>query len=207
MSILKNPKHEIFAQEVALGKSAQDAAKAAGYSDTTSVTQSTRLSKKVEIQSRIVELHAETARRSTWNAAKVLQRLGEQADADIRDLQSEDGKFKPLAEWPLVWRRMIQGLEIEQKSVRSSDGVQAGESKAWDKTQDRIIKIKFVDRLKNLELLGRHKAIDAFVAQKIEGKLEIEVTVQQVAQRLQAGRERLLAARTIEVVPSHNRTN
>lgn len=196
MPVLKNPKHEIFAQELAKGHSAQDAAMAAGYSRTTAITQSTRLSKNVEIQSRIVEINSAVAVKAEWDAAKVLVRLGDQADADLLDIHNEDGSFKPVKDWPLVWRRMIQGVEIEEKSVRSTDGVQAGESKGWDKTGDRIIKIKFVDRLKNLELLGRHKAIDAFVQQK-QGDVNVLVVTPEKAREIAGARQRL--QRVIEV--------
>lgn len=197
MSVLRNPKHEIFAQQSASGKSAYESAMAAGYSKSTALTQSKRLSENVGIQSRIVEINTRIVEKAEWDAAKVLVRLGDQADADLVELQNEDGSFKPLREWPLTWRRMIQGVEVEQKSVRSTDGVQAGESKAWDKTGDRIIKIKFIDRLKNLQLLGQHKAVDAFVQQK-QGDINVLVVTPDKAREIAGARQRLQRVITVQ---------
>jgi phage terminase small subunit len=133
MSVLANPRFELFAQQVALGKSAFEAAIAAGYAPSTANSHVKRLSGNVGIRARIVEIQAQIVERSTWSAARVLERLGEQAEADLIEIQDEKGNFKPVAEWPPHWRKMIQGLEFERKSVRSHDGVQAGESKARTK--------------------------------------------------------------------------
>lgn len=190
MPVLRNAKHERFAQAFAKGESFTQSALTAGYSASNAPFYGSKLAKRDQIIARIGEIRSRVADKSEWDAARVLIRLGEQADADLLDLHNEDGSFKPVQEWPLVWRQMIQGIEVEQKSVRSSDGVQAGDSKSWDKTSDRIIKIKFIDRLKNLELLGRHKAIDAFVAQKSDERhLHVHVH-QEVTQRLQAALHR-----------------
>src|SRR5262245_60323475 len=126
--ILKNPKHEIFAQELAAGKSAQDAAMVAGYAEKSARFRGSKLATKDNIRTRIVELQQSIARTSNWNAAKVLERLGQQADADLNEIRTENGEFLPLDQWPLHWRRMIQGVEIEQKFERSKDGGAA----SWD---------------------------------------------------------------------------
>ncbi|MDV3257805.1 MAG: hypothetical protein LOX97_08515 [Sphingomonas sp.] len=60
MPALKNARHERFAQELAKGKSATDALKAAGYSDPRN---STRLTKKDEIRRRVDELQAKVAKK------------------------------------------------------------------------------------------------------------------------------------------------
>lgn len=189
MPVLKNSKHEIFAQKVAGGCEKQEAAVIAGYSKASASQSASYLCKKPEVLARIAEISTRITEKSEWDATKVLIRLGDQAEADLLDLHNEDGSFKPVKDWPLVWRQMIQGLEIEEKSVRSTDGVQAGESKAWDKTGDRIIKIKFIDRLKNLELLGKHKAVDAFVSQKIEQHNHLHLSAE-VTSRLQNALQR-----------------
>lgn len=60
MPVLKNPKHERLAQELAKGRSATDAMEAAGYSDPRN---STRLTKNDEIQARVAELQERGAKR------------------------------------------------------------------------------------------------------------------------------------------------
>jgi phage terminase small subunit len=185
MPALKNPKHEAVALQKASGTPQLEIAQNLGLTE----GYVSKLCKKVQVLDRIGEIQADIAEKATWDAARVLQRLGEQADADLCEIQDHEGRFKPLSQWPLHWRRMIQGIEYEEKAVRSTDGVQAGESKAWDKTGDRILKIKFVDRLKNLELLGRHKAVDAFVQQKSEDHVHLHLHAE-LNQRIAAGRQR-----------------
>lgn len=58
MPTLSNPKHERFAQEIAKGKSATKAMKAAGYSDPRN---STRMMKNDDIRHRIDELQGKAA--------------------------------------------------------------------------------------------------------------------------------------------------
>jgi len=195
MSILANPRYELFAQHAAAGKSAFDAAILAGYSRSTALGQTKRLSENVGIRSRIVEIQSEIVDKSSWTAARLLTRLGDQAEADLLEISDDNGNFKPIAEWPPHWRKMIQGLEVERKSVRSHDGVQAGDSKSWDKTDDVIIKIKFIDRLKNLELIGRHKAVDAFVQQQKGAELHLHLHAE-IESRLTRARE--IAATRVE---------
>ena len=182
------PKQERFVQEYPKDSNAKAAAIRAGYSPKTAEQIGWQLLQKTSVAEAIQSKTVAIAEKVDWDATKVLIRLGEQADADILDIQDEHGNLKPLKEWPAIWRKMIQGMEVEQKSVRSKDGVQAGESKSWDKTGDRILKIKFVDRLKNLELLGRHKAVDAFVKQSEEKHEHLHLHVS-VEDRLSQARQ------------------
>jgi hypothetical protein len=80
---------------------------------------------------------------------------------------------------------MVQGIDIEEKFERSRD---SGD-KSWDKS-GQIVKIKFVDRLKNLELLGRHKAVDAFVQQK-QGDVNVLVVTPDRAREIARAKQRL----------------
>ena len=43
-------------------------------------------------------------------------------------------------------------------------------------------------------MLARHKAVDAFVAQKIEANVDMQLQMDPITQRLLEGRERLLSA-------------
>jgi phage terminase small subunit len=60
MPVLKNARHERFAQELAKGKSATEATHAAGYADPRN---STRLTKNDEIRRRIDEIQGRAAQR------------------------------------------------------------------------------------------------------------------------------------------------
>lgn len=72
MPVLKNPRHERYAQELARGKSATEAMQAAGYSDPRN---STRLTNKDEIRRRVTELQEKTAQRAEVTVDSLIAEL------------------------------------------------------------------------------------------------------------------------------------
>ena len=57
------------------------------------------------------------------------------------------GNIRPVRDWPLIWRTgLVAGLDVE------SIGEGAG----------RLTKIKLSDRIKRLELIGKHIDVQAF---------------------------------------------
>ena len=74
MPVLRNPRHEKFAQEIAKAKTATAAMAAAGYSDPRN---STRLTKNDEIRKRIEELQQRGAARAEVSVASLLSELEE----------------------------------------------------------------------------------------------------------------------------------
>ena len=76
MPVLRNPRHEKFAQEIAKAKTATAAMAAAGYSDPRN---STRLMKNDEIRRRIDELKERGAARAEVSVASLLDELEEAA--------------------------------------------------------------------------------------------------------------------------------
>ena len=84
------------------------------------------------------------------DAEWVLRRLAAEAEADIADLYGADGQLLPVTEWPLIWRQgLVAGLDVEEIHV---EGVKMGEVK----------KIRLSDRIKRLELIGKHVRVNAF---------------------------------------------
>lgn len=81
------------------------------------------------------------------SADKVLQEIAKIAFVDIRDLFTEDGDIRPVSEWNDTLAASIAGLEIEALFEGfGQDRQEIGKTK----------KIKMNDKLKALELLGRH---------------------------------------------------
>ena len=72
MPVLRNQRREIFAQEIAKGKTATQAMRAANYSDPRN---STRLTKNDEIRGRIDELKERGAARAEVSVASLLAEL------------------------------------------------------------------------------------------------------------------------------------
>ncbi|WP_428615784.1 terminase small subunit [Pseudoalteromonas sp.] len=87
------------------------------------------------------------------NAQYVLNRLKEIDELDILDIMNEelDG-FKRLSEWPKAWRTSISGIDIQTM-------ISGGEQEPIEKV---IKKIKWPDKTKNLELIGRHVNVKAW---------------------------------------------
>lgn len=102
-----------------------------------------RLLKKDRIIRALMGEKAKVIKKSRYNATRLLNRLVDEAEADITQIQDEHGNFLPMKEWPLIFR---QGLVSEITT---------------DPDSGRIVKVK-LDRSKRLELLGRHVDIAAW---------------------------------------------
>jgi len=103
------------------------------------------------------------------------------------------GSYRPIHDWPAVWRRMLSGSEIKELFEHSKDG----EGASWDKIGE-LVKIKFIDPLKLLELAMRHKGVDAMVKQG-DTNIVIITPEQQRQARLKRAQQRLNEA--INVTP------
>lgn len=146
-------KQEMFCREYLIDLNATQAAIRAGYSvKTANRTASENLS-KLDIQNRIAELKNKRNDDVGINAAYVLRRLVEIDKMDVADILRPDMSFKPIPEWPETWRRYIVSVDLAEMFEGAGDERElAGILK----------KIKWPDKLKNLELLGKHVDVQAF---------------------------------------------
>ncbi|MDT8364302.1 MAG: terminase small subunit [Nitrosomonas sp.] len=103
---------------------------------------------KVKIASRVAELLEKRSERTNIGADYVLRRLAEIDQMDAMDILDSDGNIKPLRDWPKSWRTTISGLDLHE--IMSGD------------TETVIRKIKWPDKIKNLELIGRHVDVQAW---------------------------------------------
>ncbi|HCQ8179607.1 terminase small subunit [Morganella morganii] len=146
-------KQEMFCREYLIDLNATQAAIRAGYSvKTANRTASENLSKP-DIQIRISELMKERSDRLQIDADYVLNRLVEIDQMDVLDILHDDGGIKPIHEWPKVWRISLSGMDLAEMF----------ESKDGERDLVGILKkIKWPDKVKNLELLGKHISVQAF---------------------------------------------
>ena len=87
------------------------------------------------------------ASRTEIDADYVLRRMVEIDQMDVLDIMSDDMQLKPVSQWPKVWRQYLSGFDLaEMFEGRGDDREMVGLLK----------KIKWPDKVKNLELLGRH---------------------------------------------------
>ncbi len=140
-------KQEMFCREYLIDLNATQAAIRAGYSEKTSNEQGARLLANVSVQNRISELKAQRNDRIDVDADYVLKRLFEIDQMDVLDILMTNGELKPIAQWPKVWRTTLSGMDVTEMA-----GDAAGLLK----------KIKWPDKVKNLELLGKHVTVQAF---------------------------------------------
>lgn len=145
-----NAKQQKFVDEYLIDLNATQAAIRAGYSEKTAHSQGPRLLENVEVCKAIEQALQTRSKETRIDANWVLKRLAAEAEADIADLYSPDGYLLPVHEWPKVWRQgLVAGVDVEEISA---DGVKLGEIK----------KIRLSDRVRRLELIGKHVRVNAF---------------------------------------------
>lgn len=153
------PKQQRFVEEYLIDLNATQAAIRAGYSEKTARDIGCENLAKPNIAKAIEEAQNKRQEQTQIDAAYVLKRLVEIDQMDVLDIMDDQMKIRPVNEWPKVWRQYVVNLE----NLELSDG------------EGCFKKIKWPDKVKNLELLGRHVSVGAF-KDKVEhsGKLEIQ---------------------------------
>ena len=148
------PKQQRFVEEYLIDLNATQAAIRSGYSEKTANEIGAENLAKPSIAKAIQDALKERSERVQIDADYVLKRLVEIDQMDVLDIIDDDGNVKPLRDWPKIWRQYISNIE----TISVDDG------EGWLK------KIKWPDKVKNLELLGKHASVGAFKEQlKIGG--------------------------------------
>lgn len=152
-------KQQRFVDEYLIDLNATQAAIRAGYSEKTAKEIGSENLTKPNIAKAIEKAQNKRTEQTQIDAAYVLKRLVEIDQMDVLDIMDDQMKIRPVNEWPKVWRQYVVNLE----NLELSDG------------EGCFKKIKWPDKVKNLELLGRHVSVGAF-KDKVEhsGKLEIQ---------------------------------
>ena len=143
------PRQSMFVKEYLVDLNGTQAAIRAGYSPRTANEQAARLLANVNISDAVASGMAKRAAKVEINADYVLARLAEIDRMDVLDIMSDDMALKPVSAWPSSWRRYLSGFDVaEMKDGQDAIGV--------------LKKIKWPDKVKNLELLGKHVGVGAF---------------------------------------------
>lgn len=150
MPKLENDRYELFANLYVAHLNIAKAGEEAGYAHR---SHSHEVFTREEVQERIAELNQERLERTKVNADYVLNRLVEIDQMDALDILNDDGSIKRLSEWPLIWRQFISGFDVSEE-YDHIDGQKA--------LSGYLKKIKWPDKTKNLELIGKHVSVGAF---------------------------------------------
>ena len=165
------PQQERFCQEYIIDLNASQAAIRAGYSEKSARSQASEILTRPNITERLQELLDQRSKRTAITADRVLHELLRIATVDVSEAFDEMGQLKPLKDIPEDVRRAIAGLEVSE----IFDG-QGDQKHAIGLTK----KVKFLDKPRALELLGRHLKL---FTDKVEltgkdgGAIQVVVTV------------------------------
>lgn len=159
----------------------------AGFSPNTAAVKASVMMRDERIKKRIAELMEERNKRMRVSADYVLMRLVEIDQMDVLDILNDDGGMKPIAEWPKVWRTSLSAMDIATiKTTQASLQKENGEADLSVEDVEHILKkVKWPDKVKNLDLIGKHVDVNAF-----KERLDVNVNVT-IADRIAAARKRL----------------
>lgn len=171
-----NPQMELFCQEMLKDpRNQRQAAINAGYSVKTATQKAAGLMNLPKVVARIEALMEARNKRLRVSADYVLLRLVEIDQMDVLDIMNDDGGLKPISLWPKIWRTTLSGLDISTTITN------------FDETtlENMLKKIKWPDKVKNLELIGKHVDVMAF-----KERIEVSGTVT-IADRMANARRRV----------------
>lgn len=146
------PLQDRFIDEYLIDLNATQAAERAGSKAKNLRTAGAEFLANPNVQAEIDRRKLARSETTQIDAQWVLKRLALEADADVADLYHANGAIKPVHEWPKIWRQgLVAGLEHVE--VKDSEG---------NATGDVVVKVKLSDRIKRLELIGKHVKVNAF---------------------------------------------
>lgn len=172
-----SPRARLFVAEYQKDLNGTQAAIRAGFSARTAAQQASRLLTNVKVAAAIEASVKQREEKALSDVDWLKKRLREEAEADIADLYYDDDTLKPIHLWPPVWRKgLVTGIEIEEHydddeeaEVEFEPQPHGGALKRAVKPRKatgRMVKVKHSDRIKRLELYGRHVDVQAWKDRK-----------------------------------------
>ncbi|PHS70682.1 MAG: terminase small subunit [Methylophaga sp.] len=123
-------------------------------SDKAVYVEANKLKNNPKIALKIQQLRNESAERTKIDSDYIRIRHAEIDQMDVLDIMNDDmTALLPLNEWPKVWRISISGIDISEL-FEYTDGKK--------ELSGFLKKIKWPDKTKNLELLGKHVDVQAY---------------------------------------------
>jgi phage terminase small subunit len=143
-------KQQKFVEEYLIDLNATQAAIRSGYAVSSARQIGSENLSKPYIQDAIAIAMQNRLQRVNLSADYVMQRLVAIDQMDILEIFYDNGQIKPLSDWPLVWRQSIGSFETIEISGKENEKV-------------IVRRVKLPDKLRNLEMLGRHTDIQAWI--------------------------------------------
>lgn len=167
-------KQETFVKEYLVDLNATHAAIRAGYSEKTAKQIGFQNLRKDHIAIQVSAAMQKRSEETRIDSNYVLHRLTEIDQMDVLDILNNNGSVKSVSEWPKIWRQFISGFDVSEVFTGGGD----------DRELSGLLKkIKWPDKIKNLELIGKHVDVQAFKEQ-VGHSGELTVSLDEVFQRI-----------------------
>lgn len=154
------PKQKQFVDQFLVDLNATQAAIRAGYSEATAEQGGAQLYRNIKIRAAIDEAMRERRERIGISADFVLQRLYDITRMKASDILDDDGNIRPISEWPEVWDESLSGMELQEVKEKGNDDRE-------EYIETFLKKIKTPDKLRAIELMGKHIDINAWTERKV----------------------------------------
>jgi phage terminase small subunit len=190
MPALKNPRHELFAQELATGKTADEAYASAGYKPNRG--NAARLNANESIRERVTEILERGAARAEVTIEKIVAELAKIGFANMADYMRASGDGDPYLDFSQLTRE--QAAALQEVTVEDFK-----EGRGEDARDVRRIKFKLCDKRAALVDLGKHlgmfpnkievgnKPGETFKTEEVSAAERIRSRVASLAARVGAG--------------------
>lgn len=145
MGVLANPKHELFAQELAKGKTATEAYVLVGYKDNDG--NASKLAAKV--QDRVKEITGKAADKAGVTIERVLAEMAKIGFANMLDYVTINGSGEPIIDLSTLTREQaaaIQEVIVDTHSEREGE----------DSIAVKRVRFKLLDKRAALVDIGKH---------------------------------------------------
>lgn len=140
-----------FVQEYAKDGNATQAAIRCGISERSAATMGSRWLKLEAVQEALKPIAKAVQEKAEVDASTILRELLNIATFDPKDLLEEDGTPKPLSTMSENVRRAIGSIEVEVLRRKGE-----GDDGPFERSQAHVAKIRMMDKIRALELLGKH---------------------------------------------------
>lgn len=178
-------KARLFAHEYLVDMNASAAYIRAGYKENRQAAN--QLLKDSRVQEIIQPVIEAREKKIQVDAQYVLDETLRIQKANIQDIVDDHGNIKDVSQWPEVWQRMVNGIEVEEIWSKGKEPEYIG----------RVKKVKMMNREKILEMLGKHVNIQAFADKRIhEHTGEVKHTHTEREARILAFKEKALKRAT-----------
>lgn len=160
-------KQERFVEEYIIDLNATQAAIRAGYSEKSAHVEGARLLKNAKVLAKLKAAQEARSVRTEIDADWVLVRLAEEAEADLADLYEDNGTLKAVHDWPEIWRQgLVAGIDVLEE-FETADGNK--------ERVGTVRKLRLSDRVKRLELIGKHVNVQAFREQIQSSSVSVNI--------------------------------